>query len=210
MRWEGGSLEIDINEHCVPLPFPVRGVATLIPDTFYNAPVQLDAAGKHLWQAVAPHGRIQVSLDRPKLSWSGNAYHDMNWGDEPLEKAFKHWTWLRTITERGTEVLYDITRLNGSRFSFGREFRNGDILAREVPGLKPLKHGLWGMSRDVSSETAPHLIAKLEDAPFYTRNHIAITLEGKRCEAYHESLSLDRFAHPVVQLMLPFRMPRFA
>jgi carotenoid 1,2-hydratase len=84
------------------------------------------------------------------------------------------------------------------------------VQTREVPEPKPLQRGLWGMSREVNSETAPLLIAKLEDAPFYTRNHVSMTLDGKPCEAYHESLSLDRFVHPVVQLMLPFRMPRRA
>ncbi len=210
MGWVNGSLQIDINERCVPLPFPLRGQVTLTPDDFYNAPVQLDDAGKHYWQAVAPHGRISVTFDNPRLSWSGDAYHDMNWGDEPLEQGFKHWTWLRAKTTRGTEVLYDVTRRDGSHFSFGRAFQNGDVKIRDVPELKPLQRGLWGMSRDVSSETPPRLISRLEDAPFYTRNHIAMTLDGKPCEAYHESLSLDRFVNPVVQLMLPFRMPRFA
>lgn len=64
------------------------------------------------------------------------------------------------------------------------------------------------MIRDVNSELPPVLLATLEDTPFYTRNHIELTHEGERCEAYHESLSLDRFTHPVVQMMLPFRMPR--
>ncbi len=32
--------------------------------------------------------------------------------------------------------------------------------------------------------------------------------EGAPVEWVHESLSLDRFAHPIVRLMLPFRMPR--
>jgi carotenoid 1,2-hydratase len=34
-------------------------------------------------------------------------------------------------------------------------------------------------------------------------------LYGKSCEAFHESLSLTRFTYPVVQMMLPFRMPRW-
>jgi carotenoid 1,2-hydratase len=210
MRWVDGSLQCDIKERCVPLPFALRGQIILTPDLCYNAPVQLDVAGKHHWQAAAPHGRIRVTFENPKLSWSGTAYHDMNWGDEPLEQGFKHWTWLRANTARGTEVLYGVTRRDGTRFSFGRVFQNGTVQTREVPDQKPLQRGVWGMSRDVSSDTAPRLIAGLEDAPFYTRNHIAMTLDGKPCQAYHESLSLDRFVHPVVQLMLPFRMPRRA
>jgi carotenoid 1,2-hydratase len=37
---------------------------------------------------------------------------------------------------------------------------------------------------------------------------VALTLDGQSFDAVHESLSLDRFVHPVMQLMLPFRMPR--
>jgi carotenoid 1,2-hydratase len=208
MRWVEDNLVIDIIERCAPLPFALRGRATLTADRFYGAPVQLDEAGKHHWQAVAPHARISVAFEDPHLSWSGSAYHDMNWGDEPLEQGFRNWTWLRANTARGTEVLYDVTRRDKSRFAFGKTFQAGDVQSRSVPDLWPLARGLWGMSRHVSSDTPPRLIATLEDAPFYTRNHIAMTLDGKACEAYHESLSLDRFIQPVVQVMLPFRMPR--
>jgi carotenoid 1,2-hydratase len=33
-------------------------------------------------------------------------------------------------------------------------------------------------------------------------------LLGQDATAMHESLSLDRFRSPIVQMMLPFRMPR--
>jgi carotenoid 1,2-hydratase len=211
MQWHSnGSLTIDINERCVPVPFRLRGRVHLSPGIFYDAPVMLDEAGKHYWQAVAPQARVSVELDHPELTWSGKAYHDTNWGDEPLEKGFKNWTWARANTKHGTQVLYDIERRDGSGFAFGRKFFEGDAIVRDVPQSHHPKRGLWGMTREVHSETPPRLIATLEDAPFYTRNHFEMTLDGERCEAFHESLSLDRFVHPVVQLMLPFRMPRLA
>jgi carotenoid 1,2-hydratase len=48
----------------------------------------------------------------------------------------------------------------------------------------------------------------LVDAPFYARSIIDTTLYGEPVEAVHESLLLNRFRSPVVQAMLPFRMPR--
>ena len=48
----------------------------------------------------------------------------------------------------------------------------------------------------------------LEDAPFYARARIAHRLDGEDAVSMHETLDLDRFASPVVQAMLPFRMPR--
>lgn len=51
---------------------------------------------------------------------------------------------------------------------------------------------------------------RLEDSPFYTREILDTHLYGERGPAVHESLDLDRFASPIVKLMLPFRMPRAA
>lgn len=209
MRWEGNDLTIDIQERCAPVPFPLRGRVTFSPGTFYEAPVRLAETGNHFWQAAAPHGRVTAEFSAPGLSWSGPAYHDMNWGDEQLENAFTRWTWLRAKTEQGTQVVYDVERRDGSPLAFGRLFREGAVTEVPVPPGHELKRGMWGMTRSVRSETPPRLIGRLEDAPFYTRSHVGLTLGGQACEGFHESLSLDRFMHPAVQLMLPFRMPRF-
>jgi carotenoid 1,2-hydratase len=48
----------------------------------------------------------------------------------------------------------------------------------------------------------------LEDTPFYARSVLQTRLLGQDAIAVHESLSLDRFRNPIVQAMLPFRMPR--
>jgi carotenoid 1,2-hydratase len=207
--WDGNQLVVDIDERGSPLPRPLRGRVTFTADTLYDAPVQLDLNGKHFWRAVAPHGTIKVEFENPKLSWSGSAYHDLNWGDEPIERGFKHWTWLRANAAGSTHVLYDLERRDGSPLSFGRTFTAGQITERFVPAAHDLPRGLWRMPRPVHSDSAPQLLAALEDAPFYTRNHVALTLDGERLHAYHESLSLDRWSNPIVQLMLPFRMPRF-
>jgi carotenoid 1,2-hydratase len=211
MQWnDDGSMTIDICERCVPLPYRLRGQVRLSPGMCYDTPVMLDGRGHHYWQAVAPQARVTVAFDHPNLKWSGPAYHDMNWGDEPLEKGFRNWTWARAKTSRGTQVLYDLERRDGSCLEFGRRFYNGEVFTRDMPPVHHLKHGVWGMTREVHSERAPRLISALEDAPFYTRNHVEMALDGEVCEAFHESLSLDRFINPAVQLMLPFRMPRLA
>ena len=51
-------------------------------------------------------------------------------------------------------------------------------------GATRLSAALWGMTRSVRSETPPRLIAKLEDAPFYTRNHIGLTLGRAGLRSY--------------------------
>lgn len=210
MTWDRDDLLIEINERCMPLPSSLRGRVRLTPGQQYYAPVTLDADSKHYWQAVAPDARVSVEFENPKLAWSGAAYLDMNWGDEPLEQGFKNWTWLRAKTATGTQVLYEVERRDGSHLSFGRRFEEGHIIERDVPPSHNLPRGFWGMARPVNSEASPRLISTLEDAPFYTRSHVEMTLDGERCEAFHESLSLDRFVNPTVQMMLPFRMPRRA
>lgn len=208
MRWKDDELFISINEHCTPLPTGLRGKIRIKPTQFYNSPVMLDTAGKHFWQAVAPQASISAEFENPKLSWRGIAYHDMNWGTEPIEEGFKSWTWARANTSNGTQVIYDVERRDGSNFSFSHCLQNGELSLKDVPPSYQLSRGFWGMRRPIHSEDKPRLIAKLEDAPFYSRNHVEITLNGETCEAVHESLSLDRFVPPVVQMMLPFRMPR--
>ena len=52
------------------------------------------------------------------------------------------------------------------------------------------------------------VLKTLEDAPFYARSVISAKLLGEPVTLMHESLSLDRFKMPIVQAMLPFRMPR--
>ena len=54
----------------------------------------------------------------------------------------------------------------------------------------------------------PSVQATLEDTPFYNRCLVAAHWQGQPVLAMHESLDLGRFAQPIVQAMLPFRMPR--
>ena len=208
LRWLGDELIIDINERCMPVPRALRGQVRLQTKHLYDAPIALDAAEKHHWQAIAPEARVVAEFENPKLSWQGHAYHDMNWGSEPLEQGFREWTWARATTTQGTQVLYDVSHVDGGRFTYGRCYQNGRVSPTSVPKTFALRPGFWGMSRWVHSEAQPRLLATLEDAPFYTRNHIAMRLDGEACEAFHESLSLERFTNPIVQKMLPFRMPR--
>jgi len=74
--------------------------------------------------------------------------------------------------------------------------------------VSPLPRTGWRVARSTRSEGAASVLQTLEDAPFYARSLVQSNLCGQAVTAVHESLSLQRFVQPVVQCMLPFRMPR--
>lgn len=210
VRWDGEAFTAEIDEVAVPLPRRVRGRVRVTPEAVTQRGFELDAAGRHRWWPIAPVGRIEVEMDSPRLSWSGPGYLDTNAGDEPLECGFRFWNWARAATDRGAAIAYDAERRDGSRILLGLEIeRDGTIHEVETPPPLALKRGLWGVARAARAEQVK-LVRTLEDAPFYTRSHLTGRLHGRRFAGIHESLDLDRFASPLVKLMLPFRMPRRA
>jgi carotenoid 1,2-hydratase len=79
----------------------------------------------------------------------------------------------------------------------------------EVAPEQALPHSKWRIARATRSDDGqPRLLRTLEDTPFYARSVVAHRLCGSDLHSVHESLDLDRFRAPLVQAMLPFRMPR--
>jgi carotenoid 1,2-hydratase len=214
LAWDDGVLTIQIDEVTVPWPSHVRGQVRLRPGALHARRYPLDAAGRHLWCPIAPCARVEVELTQPALCWQGPGYLDCNTGQRPLEQDFTHWHWSRaSLAPRRSAVHYDVQRSDGSRLSLALEF-DGDGPAREVEpppqaGLPPTR---WRMARGARCDTmfTPRIEQTLEDAPFYARSLLRTSLLGQEVTAMHESLSMQRWAAPAVQLMLPFRMPRRA
>ena len=169
----------------------------------------MNKTGNHQWWPIAPCARVQVALDQPHLRWQGDGYFDMNRGDAPLEHGFVDWQWSRGATREGAVILYEALRRDGSRIDLAMTFDpHGRMQSFEPPPLHALKRTGWRVARSVRSEDAADVVRTLEDAPFYARSVISARLLGEPVTLMHESLSLDRFRMPVVQAMLPFRMPR--
>jgi carotenoid 1,2-hydratase len=213
MRWDGTALTVEVEEWTFPLPSRLRGVVRLTP----LAPPSprgfvLDAAGRHRWRPIAPVSRVEVAFDNPALRWSGPAYLDTNAGEAPLEEDFREWDWCRgPMPDGGGAILYNAVRRQGGAQSLAlRIGPDGTVREVEPPPPAELPPGLWGVRRPTRADAgaAPRLLMRMEDAPFYTRSAVATRLFGAETAAVHESLSLDRFANPVVQAMLAFRIPR--
>jgi carotenoid 1,2-hydratase len=207
MAWDASGLTVRIEEVAVPLPRRIRGTVRLFPSAVETRVRTLDTAGRHRWQPIAPCARVEVALDRPAISWSGPAYFDMNQGDRPLEADFVRWDWSRTRLPGGTGILYEVERRDGPLTLAMRYDDSGGVADFAPPPAVLLPGTLWRVPRKISAGT-PSVVDTLEDTPFYARSIVAAEMFGNRVTAIHESLSMDRFAAPWVQAMLPFRMPR--
>ena len=211
MAWDGDALTIAIDEVGAPLPERVRGIVRVSPRALGDEAFALDPGGRHLWRPVAPCARVEVAFDKPALRWAGEGYLDANQGVEALEAGFRHWDWSRAHLGGGeTAVLYEGTRADRSRF--GLALRIGaDGAAREVeppPAVRLPSTRVWRMPRATRADGGARVVKTWEDSPFYARSALATRLFGEPAAAVHESLSLTRFASPLVQALLPFRMPR--
>jgi carotenoid 1,2-hydratase len=211
MAWSGDVLTIQIDEVTAPLPTRLRGIVRVYPKALAKQAFDLDAAGRHRWQALAPCSHVEVLMSKPSLRWSGAGYVDTNSGDEPIEDAFESWNWSRADLRNGTAVLYDVTRRDGSKRSLSLLFNPIDqIETFDPPARVALPPTRWRIARETRTEDARavRVVKTLESSPFYARTLISTRLLRQQALAIHESLSLDRFRSGLVQTMLPFRMPR--
>ena len=211
LGWDGTVLTIDIDETTAPIPSRLRGTVRVYPGATTGRSFALDEAGRHRWSPIAPASRVEVAMSSPDLRWSGPGYLDSNEGDRPLEADFRHWDWCRAPTQDGAAILYNATRLEGGEQSLAlRIGRDGAVRPFDPPPRATLPRTFWRLGRSTRADAGfvPTVQRTLEDAPFYNRSVIRTKLEGETVEAMHESLSLPRFCTPVVQAMLPFRMPR--
>ncbi len=198
LRWDGGGLTAEIDERGAPIPRKLRGRVRVIPQAVNARVFDLDAAGRHKWQSMAPKARVEVNFQNPNISWTGQGYFDRNEGDVPLAEDFSEWHW-----SRGAErIYYDVRRRDGSRLELAL---HGEALEQvEIPPERVLPKGLWGVKRITRGDGEARILRTLEDSPFYMRSVVAV--DG--VETVHESLSLERFKKPWVRMLLPFRMPK--
>ncbi len=211
MVWDGNALTIHLDEVSVPFPRRIRGTLRLLPNTVMQEEYTLNPHGQHVWRPIAPMSRVEVTLTEPGMRWSGHAYFDHNRGAVPITEGFKSWTWSRASLKDGAAVFYDGIRKSGEAFNLGLRFDDhGGVTPLASPPFTTLSRSGWLISRSARSESGhpPHIVKTLEDTPFYARSIIASRIAGQDVQAVHESLSVDRFDRTIVQLMLPFRMPR--
>lgn len=212
LHWDNDRLVIEIDEIANPLPRRVRGRVVLTPCCRPMTAFDLDRAGGHIWRPIAPIADVEVELTSPVLSWRGAGYFDSNAGARPLERDFVSWHWSRARSARGAQILYDGLKHDGSSFGLSLDIgADGLVHALAPPPMASLPGTVWRIKRATRCDAGhlPRVLATYEDTPFYARSLVETQIAGERLETFHESLDLGRFVHPVVQRMLPFRMPRW-
>jgi len=212
MHWDGKGLRIDIDEICAPFPSRIRGTVRLYPQVSCDRDFALEPSGGHRWRPFAPLADVEVDLSSPQLRWRGTGYFDSNIGDTPLEQAFTNWQWTRAhLSGTHTAVAYDAQPRQGPQTALTLRFgRDGVAMTNCARPQTQLARSAWGLDRSVAVDegTIPQIVRSLESGPFYARSLLRVNLQGSQTLAVHETLSLERFAAPWVQAMLPFRMPR--
>jgi carotenoid 1,2-hydratase len=203
--------EAQIDERTAPFSSRIRGTVRLhLESTPPSAERQLDPRLRHRWAPLAPVARAEVELEHPALRFVGSGYLDHNSGAEPLEAGFDRWSWCRaSARDLGTAVLFD---LEGDR-RFGLWCRpQGGVEPLELGPRRALGRSGWGLGRSAPAVLgAPtieptHLVAPIDDTPFYARSLLRVEMKGWQVLGIHETLALDRFRRRWVQLLLPFRI----
>ena len=208
IRATESGLAITVEERTSPWGQRVSGEINVRFNRASQECFQLDQEGHHWWWPLAPIANIEVTMDRPALSWRGPAYVDSNLGTAPVEHGFNAWNWCRGHSSDGDcEIHYDVQLRGGGEKQVSlRIDRDGMIQRIPSPPLQQLpKAPIWRVSRPARLPISTQPVAKtLEDTPFYTRSQ----LSGPEGQFMHESLDVTRLCRTWVQLLLPFRMPR--
>ncbi len=213
LRFEGDRLVVDICEITVPWPRRLVGQVRVQLQQAQPRQFDLDPDARHHWWPFAPRARVEVEFDHPNLGWSGEAYADANWGEEPLEDGFSYWHWSRGVDPVGrTVVRYEAWPRRGDPALLSLGFTPGGVEELDAGESRKLPSTtIWRMRRDGRVQAGDTLAVQrtFEDTPFYSRSLLQTSGEGGDWLAMHESLDLDRFRRGWVQFLLPFRMPRF-
>jgi carotenoid 1,2-hydratase len=213
LRWTGDALAIDVDERSAPWGRRVHGRIVVRPQGIARFVTALDADGRHRWGPIAPCARVEVDFAAPALRWRGHAYLDSNEGDEPIDAPFREWDWQRaTFADGRTAVVYDVQPKDGPARTVARLFRpDGGDEPFEPPPTARLPSTGWRIARTGRGDDADVAVRRtLEDTPFYARSELGARWLGEPVTPVHETLVIPRLVSPVVQRLLPFRMPRRA
>jgi carotenoid 1,2-hydratase len=220
-RERDGSYTLEIEDNDFVARKLVKATVRFIPQTPGLAPPEfaLSNDGRHFWGSPAPGCRVEFRSESHGLRFSGQGYHDVNLGTEPLHAGWRQWSWGRAHIEDETRIYYDAEAMNGERTKLVLTGRNGRLSVERPESvadgqvltpwlLRPPKRIDAGALNGavVSVETTK----VLESSPFYQRQLSAFTSGNVRVQGIGEYVDLTRFARPAIRFMLRHRIYRRA
>jgi carotenoid 1,2-hydratase len=210
LSWQNNKLVVQINERSIPWLTRVIGQVVVHTENLCTEVFALDDRARHLWGPIAPAARVEVKMFQPDLSWEGHAYLDSNEGVEPIDEGFKTWDWARGNLATGeSAVVYDVRPKRGpDRLISVRFDEHLQAQPMQCGTRQALPASGWRIDRQVQSQEPAKLISTFEDTPFYARSVVQTQWQGETVTAMHETLDTGRLVSPVVQRLLPFKMPR--
>jgi carotenoid 1,2-hydratase len=106
--------------------------------------------------------------------------------------------------------MYDVREKSGAEKLLALRFlKDGKVEDFSLGERKKLPKTMWKIQRHLRSDRdAVKVLEDLEDTPFYSRSILSGNWLGEEVTCMHETLNIPRFSSPIVQMMLPWRMPR--
>lgn len=206
-RWNMGfpNFDVEVKEKTAPWGEPLHFHVHFQAEAPPASVVQLVPELPHYWQAFAPRAHAHVVSTSHAISFSGRAYHDGNFGEEPLGLRLKHWRWTRTHHAKETLVRYEpdgaqALELHSTTHSTTVEPASRADVEEE---LSP-----WGLGvptrLDALAGVQGAIPRRLESSPFYSRLEAA----GPHFHALTEVAAFNRFRHPLIRWMADCRTRR--
>ncbi|WP_349252102.1 carotenoid 1,2-hydratase [Ciceribacter sp. L1K23] len=219
MEMADGRLSIRFNETALPWPgqrawpTPISGSIDIMSEGVCGEVFPLDETGHHFWSPRMAKASASIACSAlPGGGWRGRAYHDLNFGDRPVEEDFIGWDWARGSGSHDddTVILYDALLRGGGRKRLALQTGGHELRRIGMPHRRNLPRGFWGVRCGVpcDDDRSAVITRRLEDSPFYTRSIVETVVNGRTLHMVHETLDCVRLGNPLVRLMLPFRMPR--
>ena len=169
-------------------PLPVAG-----------QPEEVAPESNHFWLPAAPFcrvaGRIVLREEHnpgaEEIAFSGNGYHDHNWGRLPFASEIRDWYWARAALDgERAVILYHVRPRGGGRpVSHFLLFARGRMVLHDAaPNVRLSRPALnafgtvYATRMEVVSgdwSVGFEFGARLDSAPFYVRALCRATLDGK-------------------------------
>lgn len=186
-------------------------------------------AETHGWVLVAPDCAFEGVLSiaegpnlRVKVTISGRAYHDHNYGARPMQCDFRAWHWGRWHVDGRTFVYLAAPDATTPFVWAGWCHTDGTVAALTAPSLTIERQGVSPMGvryprslvvTGMEPDGAPLAVRVrqervLDDAPFYRRWMGQATIAGAVCDGISEYMAVDRLSQAWIRpfLRLPWQL----